>query len=49
MFTIKLFEVGLVQYQIVQATANEEKIKRVKFELFIGRMDLDGGKGPGFE
>ncbi len=49
LFKINLYEVGLVQYQILQATANEDKIKRVKFELFIGRMDLDGGKSKGFE
>lgn len=49
LFRLNLFEVGLVQYSIVQATANEGKIKRAKFELFVGRMDLADGRGAGFE
>lgn len=41
-FRINLYEVGLANYQVVSANANEDKIKRVKFELFVGRMDIDG-------
>jgi len=48
-FRLNLYEVGLASYQIVQTTANEDKLKRVKFELFVGRMDLDGGKALGLE
>jgi hypothetical protein len=47
-FRLNLYEVGLVSYSLVQSTANEAKLKRVKFELFVGRMDLDG-KGMGLE
>ncbi|MEO8843106.1 MAG: phage tail protein [Kofleriaceae bacterium] len=48
LFRINLYEVGLGHCQIPQSTANAEQIKRVKFELYVGRMDLDG-KGMGFE
>jgi hypothetical protein len=41
-FNINLFEAGLMYAQIEDATANAEQIKRVKFELFVGRMSLDG-------
>jgi hypothetical protein len=47
-FRINLYEVGLVSYGVMQSTANEDKLKRVKFELFIGKMDLDG-KSIGLE
>lgn len=48
-FALKLTNVGLASLNIVQSTANEEKIKRVKFELFVGQMDLDSGSRIGFE
>jgi T4-like virus tail tube protein gp19 len=48
-FRLNLYEVGLASYQVLQSTANEDKIKRVKFELFVGKMDLDGAKGLGLE
>ena len=41
-FRINLYEVGLGHAQIPQSTANADQIKRVKFELYVGRMDLDG-------
>jgi len=41
-FSINLFEAGLMSAQIEDAQANAEQIKRVKFEIFVGRMDLDG-------
>jgi hypothetical protein len=41
-FSINLFEAGLMYAQIEDATANAEQIKRVKFEIFVGRMSLDG-------
>jgi len=47
-FRINLDEVGLAHAQIPQSTANADQIKRVKFELYVGRMDLDG-HGMGFE
>lgn len=47
-FAIKLFGVGLPNLQIQQSTANSDQIKRVKFELFVERMELDAGAG-GFD
>jgi hypothetical protein len=41
-FRINLFEVGLLSASIQQATANADQIKRVKFEMFVGSMKLDG-------
>jgi hypothetical protein len=41
-FNINLFEAGLMYAQIEDAQANAEQIKRVKFEIFVGRMSLDG-------
>jgi hypothetical protein len=41
-FSINLFEAGLMYAQIEDAQANAEQIKRVKFEIFVGRMSLDG-------
>ena len=41
-FNINLFEAGLMYAQVEDAAANAESIKRVKFEIFVGRMSLDG-------
>ncbi len=49
LFQLNLYEVGLASIKMLPTTANEDKIKRVQFELFIGRMDLDGTKGLGLE
>lgn len=49
LFSLKLENVGLTSYKLVQATANEDKIKRVRFELFVGKMDIEGAKGVGME
>jgi hypothetical protein len=43
LFTLALYGVGVPNLQIVQSTANADQIKRVKFELFVERMDLDSG------
>lgn len=48
-FRINLFEVGIHNLQIVQSTANSDQIKRAKFELYVGKMDLDGGGALGME
>lgn len=42
-FRINLYEVGLLSAAILQSTANADQIKRVKFELYVGRMDMDTG------
>ncbi len=42
LFAISMDQVGLHSLQVVQSQANQDAIKRVKFELFVGEMTLDG-------
>lgn len=48
-FRINLFEVGLLNLSVSQSTANSDQIKRAKFELYVGRMDIDGNGALGLE
>jgi hypothetical protein len=48
-FRINLYQVGLVSAAVQQATANQDQIKRVKFEMFVGNMKLDGPGALGLE
>jgi hypothetical protein len=48
-FRINLYEVGLLSASIQQSTANADQIKRVKFELFVNSMKLDGPGALGLE
>ena len=48
-FNVNLYEMGISSLQILQSSANQDQIKRVKFDLFVGRMDLDGGGSLGME
>lgn len=48
-FSIELSQVGLLNASVVSATANTDQIKRVKFEMFVGSMKLDGGGALGLE
>lgn len=48
-FQINLYEVGLHALQIPQSQANQDQIKRVKFDFYVGRMDIDGGGALGME
>jgi hypothetical protein len=41
LFRIKLTEVGLVSLRVAPSKANEEQIKRVKFELYVHKMEID--------
>ena len=41
-FSIHMYEVGLMSLVVLPSQANQDQIKRVKFELYVGRMDLDG-------
>lgn len=43
LFRINLYEVGLLSTAMLASTANADQIKRVKFELYVGRMALDTG------
>lgn len=45
LFSINLFDVGLHGLQVMQSTANSDQIKRVKYELYVGRMELAGTAG----
>jgi hypothetical protein len=49
LFRINLYEVGLHHLKVAQSTANSDQIKRVHFELYVGRMDLDGHGQLGME
>jgi hypothetical protein len=48
-FRINLSGVGISYAGIQPVTANQDSIKRVKFELFVHGMELDGSGGIGFE
>jgi hypothetical protein len=41
MLRINLYQVGLKSLSIVPSKANEEQIKRVKFDLYVDRMEID--------
>jgi hypothetical protein len=45
LFAINLFEMGIVMVNVEKATANSDSIKRAKFELYVGRMEIDGRLG----
>lgn len=47
-FRVMLDEMAIVSLSVAPSTANADQIKRVKFELFVGRMDIDGA-GLGLE
>ena len=47
-FRLNLYEVGIHHLSIVPSPANADQIKRAKFELYVGHMDLDDGSS-GFE
>ncbi len=40
-FSINMYEVGLMSLQVLPSQANQDRIKRLKFELYVGRMDLE--------
>lgn len=41
MLRINLYDVGIKSLSVLPSKANEEQIKRVKFELFVNRMEID--------
>jgi hypothetical protein len=48
-FRINLFEIGLMSAMVEPSTANSDSIKRVKFEMFVGRMEIDGPGSLGLD
>ncbi|MBL0212399.1 MAG: phage tail protein [Myxococcales bacterium] len=49
LFRIELNEVGLLHLSMTPSTANSDQIKRMKFEMYVGRMDIDGQGVLGLE
>ena len=49
LFRITLFNMGITKAQIQSSTANADQIKRVKFDLFVSDMKLDGPGALGLE
>jgi hypothetical protein len=47
-FRINLSEVGPVYVGVEPSKANEEQIKRLKFELYVSRMSIEGSRILGF-
>ena len=39
--SINLFEVGVHKVALQQSQANQDAIKRVKYELYVGYMEMD--------
>ena len=40
---------GLTKAAIPQSTANSDQIKRLKFDVYVGQMTLDGPSSRGFD
>lgn len=49
LFRINLYEMGIHHLQVLQSTAKVDQIKRVKFELYVGRMDIDASASSGMD
>jgi hypothetical protein len=47
-FQIKLSQVGLAYVGVEPSKANQEQIKRVKFELYVHQMSIEGSSVLGF-
>ncbi len=49
LFRITLYDMGLLKAAMVQSTANSDQIKRIKFDLYVGAMKLDGPSALGLD
>ena len=49
LFRITLTKMGIIKAQIQSSTANADQIKRVKYELYVSDMKLDGPGALGLE
>jgi hypothetical protein len=49
LFRITMFHMGILKAQVQQSTANSDQIKRVKFELYVSDMKLDGPGALGLD
>ncbi len=48
-FRINMYEMAIHSFAVMPSTANAGEIKRAKFELYVGRMDIDGRGTLGLE
>jgi hypothetical protein len=49
LFAINLYELGIQHVSIQNSQGNQDGIKKCKFELYCGRMDLDGSGALGMD
>jgi hypothetical protein len=49
LFRITLWNMGILKAAIPQSTANADTIKRLKFDLYVSEMQLDGPSALGLE
>jgi hypothetical protein len=49
LFRITMFHMGILKASVQQSTANSDSIKRVKFELYVSDMQLDGPGALGMD
>jgi hypothetical protein len=49
LFRINMKNMGILKASMVQSTANADQIKRVKFDLYVGDMQLDGSAVGGMD
>jgi hypothetical protein len=49
LFAINLFDLGIQHLSVQNSQGNQDGVKKVKFELYCGRMDLDGSGALGME
>ena len=49
LFRITMSHIGILKASMPQSTANADQIKRVKFDLYVGDMQLDGPGALGLE
>lgn len=49
LFSIELAHVGLFDFKMMPSTANSDQIRRAKFDLLVGEMDIDGNGRLGLE
>jgi hypothetical protein len=49
LFRLNLYGLGLFKCGIQQSTANADQIKRIKFDMYVNEMDIDGGGSLGME
>lgn len=49
LFRINMYDIGIPHLELPAKTAKTGTINRVKYELYVGKMDLDGGGALGLQ